>query len=468
MPEPRTRPSHRVAIYLRQSKDAEDTGLAVARQLDACKALCAARGWTVAEVFTDNNLSASGRVKRPEFDRMMSLAGQGKFDVIVAYHLDRLTRSMADLERLIKDAESGGYTIVTASGDIDLSTDAGQLVARILGSVAVGEIRRKGRRQRDAGAQRAAMGLPHTGGFRAFGYSDDGMKINPTEAVAVRRVYKQILAGMSLSAIGRELTEDGFRTSRGYPWRFTSVRELIINPRYAGLRSYKGEIVGTAAWPGIVGEDVWRSAVAIVTDPSRLKHSNGTARKWLLTGLALCGVCNDGTKVVSHNYYGKKTTYRIYKCSASSHLYRKAEPIDDFAERLVIGWVSRPEAAEILVADDLPNIEELRTEAMALRQRKMQIAEEFALDPNITPSQLRIMNDRVSTRLAEIEAEMISHDRAPALAELISSVDPKGTWKALDLSAQRAALSAICTLTINKGKPGPRSFDARTIVPTWA
>src|SRR5690349_7419033 len=109
-------------VYVRQSRDSEGTGLAVERQRTDCEALCAARGWTVAHVITDNDTSAS-RGDRPGWTEVLRLAESREIDVIVGWHVDRLTRKLTELEHLITLAENVGVRVATVSGDIDLGTD---------------------------------------------------------------------------------------------------------------------------------------------------------------------------------------------------------------------------------------------------------------------------------------------------------------------------------------------------------
>ena len=90
-------------------------------------------------VYVDNCMRRySSKVKRPGYEAVMDLVRGRKVNAVIAYAVDRLTGRMADLESIITDATEAGVVIVTANGDLDLSTDTGRMVARILGSVATG------------------------------------------------------------------------------------------------------------------------------------------------------------------------------------------------------------------------------------------------------------------------------------------------------------------------------------------
>src|SRR3954453_5699710 len=216
----------RAVIYCRQSLDRTGEGLAVTRQREDAEALCRERGWTVQDVITDNDVSASTRKPRPGFLRVLDLVDSRNVDVVVCWHVDRLVRKLADLETVIERCERTGVRLATVSGDLDLSTDAGRLVGRILASVARGEVERKGARQRRAHQQAAEQGRP-AGGRRAFGYASDGVTVNEAEAKHVWAAYGELLQGASLKGIARRWNALGLTTTAGGPWRHDNVRWML-------------------------------------------------------------------------------------------------------------------------------------------------------------------------------------------------------------------------------------------------
>jgi site-specific DNA recombinase len=170
---------------------------------------------------------------RPAYQRMLADVKQGHGDTIVSWHLDRLTRRLSDLERLIDLSDQLGVTIATASGEYDLSTSTGKMLSRILATVARQEVDRKGERQIDASRQRAANGVP-PGGRRAYAYAMGSGSIVEDEAQHLRGVYRALLEGASLGGIVRTMNQAGARTTAGNPWHRGSLRRALLNPRYAG------------------------------------------------------------------------------------------------------------------------------------------------------------------------------------------------------------------------------------------
>ncbi|MDQ1743893.1 MAG: site-specific recombinase [Pseudonocardiales bacterium] len=458
----------RTVVYARVSLDQTGEGLAVERQDEACRQLARARGWTVSETIVDNSVSAFGKAPRKGFTRLVGMIERGEVDVVVAWAVDRLTRSLVDLERLIDLAERNSVAIATVSGDMDLSTDQGRMVARILASVARGEVERKATRQKAANLQAAKAGK-RTVGRRPFGYEADGVTVRPGEADAIRQGYADLLAGVSLGQIARDWNDRGFVTGqerRGAnlgapsPWRRDSVRVVLANPRNAGQRWHLGEYMGPACWPAIVDEDTFTAAVGLLNDPRRMTGASNA--KALLTGLARCGVC--GATVHAGGGRGKGTTN--YRCSGSvGHFGRKADPVDRYVGDVVVARLSRPDARELLIDRAVPDLAGLRAEATAIRARMDAAAVQFA-EGDLEPGQLRIINERLREKLAGIEAKQIDGARLDMLGPLVDAADVRGTWELLSTDRKRAVIGLLMEVTILPPGRGVRTFDRRTVLCT--
>jgi DNA invertase Pin-like site-specific DNA recombinase len=455
----------RAAVYLRQSRDQNGTGLAVARQREDCLKLCRDRDWDPIE-YVDNDVSANSGKKRPAYQRMLKDIEAGKLGAVVAWDLDRLHRRPIELEHFIDLADQHHLALATVSGDTDLGTDNGRLFARIKGAVAKAEVERKSARQRRAQLQAAERGLP-AGGPRAFGYERDGLTVREPEAKALCNAYNSLLAGRSMVGIARDLDEAGFTTGRlGKRFNHSAARAVLINPRNAGLRAYRGNIVGPAVWPPIVDEDTWRAAHALLTDTERSRGPGGSARKWLLGGLALCGRCDDGETTVRVTYRGEMNAngqhVRSYRCVKSAHLTREANWCDWRVTERVIARLSRDDARDLLIDDDREDLTQLRTEQSTLRIRLDQLAEAFS-DGALTASQLRSGTELLRARLTDIEARMVHIDRAPLLADLVTAQDVRKAWESADLHRQRAVIDLLYVVTLLPRPPGRKPAELESV-----
>jgi DNA invertase Pin-like site-specific DNA recombinase len=123
----------RAALYLRVSTKDQDT----ARQERELRAVAAQRGWAVVEVYADNGFSgAKGRDKRPAFDRLHKDAVRGKFDVVMAWSVDRLGRSLQDLVAFLQELRGAGVDLYLQQQAIDTTTPAGKMLYQVLGAFA--------------------------------------------------------------------------------------------------------------------------------------------------------------------------------------------------------------------------------------------------------------------------------------------------------------------------------------------
>jgi len=159
----------RAGIYARISSDREGDNLAISRQLADCEALAARREWKVVERYVDSDISAYSGKRRPEYQRMLEEIDAGVVEAVVVYHADRLHRHPRELEDFIDLCQRTDTKLATVSGDLDLSTHEGQLLARITGAVARKESDDKSRRVRRKHDELAAAGRGSGGGTRPFG-----------------------------------------------------------------------------------------------------------------------------------------------------------------------------------------------------------------------------------------------------------------------------------------------------------
>lgn len=462
--ETATRPDRpRAAIYLRQSLDKDmgtvTEGAAVDRQRTECEALAHRRGLDVVVTFTDNDVSASSAKPRPAFERMLAAAERGDIDVILVQVLDRLLRKMNELERVVELVERTGVKVHLVAGDLDLSTDAGRLVGRILAAVARGEVERKSARQKLANATRAEQGVPRTNRRRSFGYEQDGMTVVELEAALIREAYTTVLAGGSLHHIAVQWTASGVPTMQGgKKWSDHVVRAILLNPRNAGLSTYKTEVVGKGTWPAIIEEATWDATRVLLTDPGRRKTVNAPKRTRLLSGLVLCGVegCTETVKASARNYDGVRT----YVCRAGKHMSRQAEPLEAYVRERMIARLDAPNARDLLEDTDAPDTALVRSEVVGMRQRLETLAVEYA-NGNIGRPAL-VAGTRTLNASIEVAERQLVRDSEVMLMPLIHRAHE--AWDGLDLHRQRAVINALCTITVFPLGKGNREHDPLTKV----
>lgn len=468
----------RTAIYTRISKDSTGEALGVQRQLDDCTALADRLDWEVVAHLDDNDLSAFSGRTRPGYEALLDGIKRGEYDAVICWHTDRLYRSMKDLERFIDVADGARVQIRTVnSGDLDLSTSAGRMVARILGSVARQESEHASERRVRAYTQKAEKGRWQTGN-RTFGYSMTGQPLEP-EASAVRQAVADVLAGKSIQGIAREWNEAGLKTTlagteRTDPhskkkivvdgtWSAPSVRRLLINPRYAGLKVHRGKIVGPGDWVALIDPDIHRGLEALLTDPARVKCTS-FERKYLGSGLYLCGRCSDGTTMRAAIPGGRKS--RAYQCRAHAHLVRSGEPLDDFVTAHILERMMQPDAADLL-ANQGVDVGALTLELEAL-QRKLDKTTKLYDDDSISPEQFADLSRSTRNKMRLIEQQLADVTRvSPASALVSAGADAWKVWQDMSPAQRAQAVDEVAVVTVLPCPKGLRRFDPQYIDVQW-
>lgn len=463
------------AIYRRISNDREGRELGVVRQEEDCRALADRLGFTVVDVYTDNDLGASTRSRkpRPEYRRMLADAREGKVRFVLAYTSGRLTRRPREHEDLIELAEQHGVRFhYVASPDFDLNTAAGRRVARILAANDAGEAEDIAERVIRAKAQAAADGV-WKGGRRPYGYEDDGVTVRPAEADVVRHLTDQTLAGASLRGLAAELNDRGLVTSTGAPWRQDAVRRVLLRPRNAGLMEHRGEVLGAASWPALVPEDRWRAVVAAIQQPGR-RTNWSSARRWLLSGIALCGVCGE-TCFVSQvgGGRGRRKLLPAYTCE-SRHVARIAVEVERLVEGAAVARLQRPDFAELVVINAGPATVDAHATALELRARLDSLAASYG-DGDIDARQLKAGTTRLRARLKEAEGVMAKSAQGSVLTGMLGVENVELHWAGLDLDRRRAIIDSLMEVTIMrtaKGRPrgwmpGSSYFNPESVRIAW-
>lgn len=442
-------------LYLRLSQDPRALEAGIDRQRHDCRKWCDERGATIRREWVDNDISATTGRRRPSFEAMLTANPPG----ILTWHIDRLVRKSGDLERVIN---LGVNVYAVHSGHVDLSNPAGRATARTIVAWATYEGEQKAVRQSSAAQQRARQGRPWWSS-RPFGFEMDGLH-RQDEADALRTAYDQLLTGMSLRRVARLLNEQGHLTCRGNLWRPTSLKPVLINARNAGIRTYGRTEIGPAAWQPIVPEETWRAATRLLNAQNR--GPIFPRRTNLLTGVATCGVCGSRVKVGHRGGRAGTEPYSVYVCVAKSHVSHRVAWTDDYVRGAVIGWLSRPEAAEALIPE-APDVLPARARAARLRLKLSELQEDYTSDV-ITRSEFRDMSAVVRERLLAAERELALIGAHSPLAAILSS-DIATTYDALDTDSRRGIIQAILSdvILLPRGR-GRREMSPEHIRLVWA
>lgn len=283
-----------VAIYTRLSDtDTPAEQTATHRQQTACESFAGLRGWEVVRVFEDVDFSAYTRnLRRPAYEEMLDAVRAKRFDGIIGWKLDRFVRRSAEFERLWDACDRSGVFLTSVTEPIDTSTDLGLAMVRVLVAFASLESANMGVRLTAKMRERAEAGLPHTG-QAAYGHKKGWHEVEPEQADRIREAARRFLDGESVRSIVMDWNERGVATMTGAKWSVTALREVLMSPRLAGLRRYRGEVIGRGDWPAILDEATWRE-ICEVYEARRRGKVDPRTRSTCSSGC--CGAaCADST-----------------------------------------------------------------------------------------------------------------------------------------------------------------------------
>ena len=220
-------------LYLRVStEDQAREGFSLPEQKERLEALCKFKGYKIYDYYTDAGISAKAGNHRPEFDRLINDAKNGKINTIIALKLDRLSRSIYDWENLLKTTEKYGFDIVCANDDINTTTANGKMITRIMMSVSQNEIERTSERTKVGMAGAIKQG--HIPSITPIGFKRVDKKLVPdplTKDIVVR-IFNLYFEGNSYNTIANLFNEEKVLDKTN--WSDVRILKIISNEIYKG------------------------------------------------------------------------------------------------------------------------------------------------------------------------------------------------------------------------------------------
>ena len=221
-------------VYIRVStEDQAREGFSLGEQEEKLLQLCNFKDLEVYKVYKDAGISAKDMEHRPQFQAMLQDMKEGKINYIVAYKLDRITRSVRDLEELISVLEQYNCFLLCDRDDVNTSTANGRFFVRMLTVLSQLEI--------EIVSERTKFGLNgaiqsgHIPGQRPFGYksaADKTMIIDNATRPYVEKIFDMYLEGKSFQQIANYFKENDIYPKK--KWRDTTIQKIIDNKIYMG------------------------------------------------------------------------------------------------------------------------------------------------------------------------------------------------------------------------------------------
>lgn len=406
----------RAVIYARYSAGSGQNDQSIEGQVRECKAFIKKNKLQLVGIYADRHIT--GRTdRRPEFQKMISDAEAGAFDVLVVYTTDRFSRDKYDSVLYKRKLKNFGVRIMYAAENIPNGPEGVLLESLMEGWAQYysEELSRKILR----GMHDTALKKKSTGSTIPIGYrvgENRQYEIDPDVAPHVLHAFEMYMQGANFAEISRYFGEHDIRTGRGNLHSGQAIKRLLTSKRYIG--EYKwSDVTIEDGMPAIVPEDLFYMVQKkIVQDhPPKAKSA-----EYYLSGKLFCGNCCSNYKGVSGTgKSGKK--YYYYKCTGK----------DCDASKIPARQFEAYVATEVSDALRDPEMLDIVAEKLCNYQKKQQASSDDPDDPK--------------KRLAKVEKQLdalvynLSH--RPGSNALLNKLD--------ELEAERDELKA--EIAINNG-----------------
>jgi len=405
------------AVYIRVStEDQAREGFSLGEQKEKLLQLCAFKGYEVFKIYEDAGISAKDMEHRPAFQEMLSDMKKGKINYIVAYKLDRVTRSVRDLEELISVLEQYNCFLVCDRDDVNTSTANGRFFVRMLTVLSQLEI--------EIVSERTKFGLNgaiksgHLPGVLALGYKKDGNKktiIDETTKPVIERIFKMYLEGKSYQQISNIFNEEELLKPK--KWKDTTIQKIIDNKIYMGdyeqfKRIAKNKQIEPVVYMNVVEPIISR---AVWEECQHQKEKNQRTytrdRVYLFFQKLECPSCHRIMKCKGSG--GKKRKYMYYTCE-KCHINYREDRIEELLSSFIYDMVEYDMAVKKyflpILADHKPTkTDDIDKEIKSLEKQKERIKkaymsgivemEDFSEDYKLIEEKIEILEQKKNESL---------------------------------------------------------------------
>lgn len=323
-----------VGGYIRVSTERQVEGYSIEGQITQIEQYCRFNGYELVDIYADRGISGKS-MNRPELQRMLNDAKNGKLDCVMVYKTNRLARNTSDLLTIVEELHRQNVEFFSLSERIEVKNSTGKLMLQILASFSEFERNTILENIYIGQHQRALEGYYQ--GNLPLGYNNipDNKKelmINQHEANIVKYIFESYAKGHGYRKIANALNHKGYVTKKGNPFSISAITYILSNPFYIGkiqFAKYKDwnekrrkglndkPVIAQGKHSPIISQDLW-DKVQMRKKQIKEKpqvHGKGTN---LLTGIIRCPQC--GAAMAASNTTntlkdGTKKRIRYYSCS---------------------------------------------------------------------------------------------------------------------------------------------------------
>ncbi|MDB2046529.1 recombinase family protein [Clostridium perfringens] len=441
-----------IAIYCRVSTDEQaEFGYSIDEQKRLLEEWCKANDYIIYKCYSDRGISGKNIKDRPALKELLSDAKEGKFDMVISWKINRVSRKLEDVLKIVNILEKNNITFKSYSEPFETDTPAGRMQFQMM--ALIGEF------ERGTIAQNVKMGMiakAKSGnwcGGRVLGYDlvpnnspeeekkgKNKLEINEKEAEIVRFIFNEYSKGKGYKAITNKMNKLGYKTKKGNNFSVGSIRDILTNPVYIGEIRYNvrqnwsekrrrninpNPIRVKGKHEAIIDRELW-DKVQLILESKKGKPSRIYDGEYPLTGILRCPKCGagmvisrttntlaDGTKkriayYCCGNWKNKGTsvcnsnTIRVDK--ANEYVFKKIEELvsNEAMIKAVVKNINKERKDKVKPAKRL--LGDIDKELEKLDKRKRKIFEAYE-DDILTKDEFQIRKDELNEKIRILEEE---------------------------------------------------------------
>ena len=441
-----------IAIYCRVSTEEQsENGYSIDEQERLLEEWCKKMGYVIYKCYSDRGISGKNIKDRPALKELLSDAKEGKFDMVISWKINRVSRKLEDVLKIVNILEKNNITFKSYSEPFETDTPAGRMQFQMM--ALIGEF------ERGTIAQNVKMGMiakAKSGnwcGGRVLGYDlvpnnspeeekkgKNKLEINEKEAEIVRFIFNEYSKGKGYKAITNKMNKLGYKTKKGNNFSVGSIRDILTNPVYIGEIRYNvrqnwsekrrrninpNPIRVKGKHEAIIDRELW-DKVQLILESKKGKPSRIYDGEYPLTGILRCPKCGagmvisrttntlaDGTKkriayYCCGNWKNKGTsvcnsnTIRVDK--ANEYVFKKIEELvsNEAMIKAVVKNINKERKDKVKPAKRL--LGDIDKELEKLDKRKRKIFEAYE-DDILTKEEFQTRKDELNEKIRILEEE---------------------------------------------------------------
>lgn len=323
-----------VGGYIRVSTERQVEGYSIEGQITQIEQYCQFNGYELVDIYADRGISGKS-MNRPELQRMLNDAKNGKLDCVMVYKTNRLARNTSDLLTIVEELHRQNVEFFSLSERMEVKNSTGKLMLQILASFSEFERNTILENICNMQHQRALEGYYQ--GNLPLGYNNipDNKKelmINQHEANIVKYIFESYAKGHGYRKIANALNHKGYVTKKGNPFSISAITYILSNPFYIGkiqFAKYKdwnekrrkglndNPVIAEGKHAPIISQELWDKVQSRKKQVSQKPQVHGKGTN-LLTSLIFCEKCGAtyaASTTTNTLKDGTKKRIRYYSCS---------------------------------------------------------------------------------------------------------------------------------------------------------